>query len=297
MTLPLLEVLPVLGVDDRLVDLLASLRPYADVRVPDRALSAPAARLAAAPSALGAVSRLRVDDVPLGVWVGDEQSATEAPAALEAATVIVTPVPAVAAQSGDRGLLIPNPSVATDRLLQVAPLVRRRWRRALGLPDDFVVSFGFGEDRSLSEAATTTALAVAAAVAVSSGWVLTALALGAPTVVDAATAAQFGLEDGKEVLVAEPSRAVARARQLASDDELTARLSRAARLAVERRFDRQQVTTALVLRLGLDQSAHSAALALAHARLRELHTPAFSPQFLRASAAVAGLGQGAEAQR
>jgi hypothetical protein len=288
MSLPLLEVLPVLGIDDRLVELLASLRPYAEVRIPDRALPAPAARIAASPSAVGALARRSEEAVPLGVWVTDERTAAQASSVLDAATVVITPVPAVAARFGDRGLLLPNPSVPTDLLLQVAPIVRRRWREALGLPSELVVSCGLGDGPSLSETVTVTALALAAAAAVSSAWVLPALSLGAPTVVDAATAAQFGLEDGKEVLVAAPSGAVARARQLASDHELAARLSRAGRRAVERRFDRRQVTTSLVHRLELDREQPSA-LALVQARLRELHTPEFSSHFLAATAAVAGL--------
>jgi hypothetical protein len=289
MILPIVEMLPVLGPDPRLVELFGEMRAFADLRVPDPSIERPAARLACATVARGALEAARDPDVPLAVWVPELAAWDAAPAVADEATAVITAAVDVADRAGARAVLLHDRHVDLERLRRVPPFVRARWREATGLPIDYIASIGLHDSPTLSDVAAVTALGVAAAAAVSSAWALPALALGAPTVVDPSTAAWLGAEDGVHVVVAQPDGALAAAQNLVADVRLAARLSRAARRLVEARFGSGRELDALAQLLSLRLDDPDPAGALVVSRLLELRTPRHALPFRRAEAALASL--------
>jgi hypothetical protein len=289
MILPIVELLAVLGPDARLVQLLTELRSVVDLRAPDRGNERLAARLACATVARGALDAARDQTVPLGVWVPDLDAWDAVPQVADAATAVITASADVADRAGPRAVLLHDRHVDLERLRRVPPFVRARWREATGLPGDYIASVGLHDSPALSEVAAMTALGVAAAAAVSSAWALQSLALGAPTVVDAGTAAWLGARDDVHLVVAEPDHALASGADLAADIRRAARLSRAGRRLVEERFGSTRELDAIVALLSLTPTDPDPAGALVASRLLELRTPRHALPFRSAEAALASL--------
>src|SRR5690606_31406316 len=102
---------------------------------------------------------------------------------------------------------VPALGIEVDRWPPLAPIVRRRWRQRVGLPDRHVVRVrtadADGDPSSLS-----TQLAVASAAVVDGPPVLLALALGTPVVTSRDTARRLGLHLDRDVVCArDPERA------------------------------------------------------------------------------------------
>ena len=120
-------------------------------------------------------------------------------------------------------------------VLPVSPFVRRRWRRRLGLPDDFVVRLGVERAPACDADLADAALFTCSAAIVGREHLDAALALGTPVVCDAGTASAVGAVDGTHVVVAARAAAEHTAELVAGDDSRAARLGRnARRLAVDR---------------------------------------------------------------
>ena len=171
------------------------------------------------------------------------------------------------------------PSLDVRAIPPVTPYVRSRWRRRFGLRPDLVVDVA-----DIPGDLRPTALAVAAAVIVHGrDLLLEALAWGAPTVTDAATAEAAEARAGEEVVVGAPAETAALAAALAADPRRAAALGRAGRRLVERGHDPLQAATALRQALGL-----AAAPSPVDQRLDELWTPARARIRERAAGLVAG---------
>jgi hypothetical protein len=119
--------------------------------------------------------------------------------------------------------------------LPVSPFVRRRWRRRLGLPEEFVVRLDVTGGPEASEDVVEAALFTCSAAVVGREYVALALALGTPVVCDADVAGAIGATDGTHVTVASGAGVEEAARALAGDDIEAARLARnGRRLVVDR---------------------------------------------------------------
>lgn len=195
-------------------------------------------------------------DLPYALWIeGDDIDAAVRAALDDRVRVVLSTEAEAVAAAGEKGCLVPAGDTAVPDARPMPPFVRARLRKARGLPTDAVVSIDEGDapfewcglpcGRELID----TALAVAAAVDVRGGDVVRALAWGAPCVVDRTTARTYALSDDVDALVAdEPRDAVTR---ILLDDDLAARLSRAAREHYESRFDASRVAAAIARRLDL----------------------------------------------
>lgn len=150
----------------------------------------------------------------------------------------------------------------------VPPAIRARWRRRAGLPERFTVRAGHRD--AAYDTLLDTALAVAAAVWATGPTAEVALALGAPLLTDAATAARYRLRDGIDVMVVDDADIDPALAALAADEHLAARLSREGRAAAER-CDLRSVARRLTIELGWVERSEPVHRLLA--RLDELGTP------------------------
>jgi len=155
--------------------------------------------------------------MPAALWVGSDEPAD-----------LPSRVSAVGHRPGPGGIVVPEHPVDVRRWPPIGPAVRRRWRRHLELPEDWVVRAASvpAEDRP------------------------TALALGTPVVTGPEPAAATGA--GEEVLVPGAGQDLAaEAAELAADDVRAARQSRLARARAERDLDIGGPARALLERLQL----------------------------------------------
>jgi hypothetical protein len=208
--------------------------------------------------------------MPVATWFG-----AEVPDDVPPSVVVVGHRP------GAGGVTVPEQPVDVRRWPPLGPAVRRRWRRHLGLPDDWVVRAASipAEDRP-------TALALCAAAIVYADLPL-AFALGTPVVTGPEPAAAIGA--GQEVVVPEGQEdPAALAAALAADDARAARLSRLARARAERDLDIGRPARELLARLGL-AAAPSGPAERVSRRLDELGALPGDRIVQRARAAVAGL--------
>lgn len=222
--------------------------------------------------------------VPAAVWVEDLEEA-ERVTRLAASAVLVTHRPEIALGAG--AVLVPSgPDLV--RATPVAPFVRARWRARYGLPERFVVSIG-PDGASVSPPLVPSALAVAAAVAVhgDGARLVEALAWGAPTVTDTASAAALGATSDLHLVVAEADELVRAAEALAADERRAAALSLAGRRLVERIRGPRRAAAARALagalRLVIDPVADGVG-----ARLEELGTPPGARIRQRVNSAIFG---------
>jgi hypothetical protein len=180
-------------------------------------------------------------DAAVAWWIEHPSEVPDAAGRRLALVLTWRPVADVAAVSlaglGVAVEVLPSPSVDGSVWRPVAPFIRQRWRRRLGLPPTLVATLGVPGSPSVDEETAADALFLCSAAVVGPGHVLRALALGAPTVCDAATAEFLGAVDGVHVVVADGSAASEAAEDLADDLERATRLGRAGRRLVEARHD------------------------------------------------------------
>lgn len=260
--------------------LLRELAIRADVRPLDGMAGQPDAAFATSRGALRSVPA----GVPTALWAAD---------AAELASVAPTAFPAVYLSAdpeaiGRGAVAVVADALAVAEIPFLPPLVRRRWRARLGLPDRLVVAV---EPSAGPHGDALTNLALAAAAVVTGPLLASALALGTPVVTTAAEAARLGLRDGHEVDLADPDLASAcegLARSLADDEERAARMSLGARRFAEASLDLCHIADLVLDRLGLTGPPGTQDLPAAlDRRLAELSTPSRSPVRARAAAAIA----------
>jgi hypothetical protein len=215
---------------------------------------------------------------PLALWVGSAEEVGSAAAGRAAA--ILSDDPATVQAAGERGVLAPAADAAAGRSV-VSPFVRRRLRRARGLPEAAVLEQAGdgwrwpGLAEPLADDLVPTAMACASAVAVTEpARLLEAMAWGAPTVSDPASARRVGAVAGTHVLVgADADERRRLATELAADQALASRLSWAGRRLVEWRHDAGRAAMRLVELLGLRPTLPEGAFAPARLQLGLLGTP------------------------
>ena len=190
---------------------------------------------------------------PLAVWLtGPAPGVGDLPAA----RVILTGDIRAWREVGTRALSIPVDGPGRDARY-MPPVVRSRLRRARGLPEHPVLHCGSsgwqwpGRSHPLPESLYATALGCAAAAVVTDAATLTlALAWGTPAVTSADIAQELEAAPGVHVLDGEtPEERHGKARRIASDPRLAARLSWAGRLLWEERYDVDRAATALAAAL------------------------------------------------
>jgi hypothetical protein len=243
-----------------------------------------AARLATSLDARGLEAAVADPSTPLAVVVDREPTGVAVVAAVARADVVLAP-PGVAVHGAATVLTLPR--VDPWRHRPVPPFVRARWRRRLGLPDDFVVAFGYSPETTVGPRSVATVLALASVAAVRGEHALLALALGTPIVTDAATAGALGARDGRELVVMSgddpdfaagvgvDAGAIAAATALASRPVDCARLGRRARELVEAHHDPEAVARELTTRLGIvgREAPDAGSAAILRAACRELGLP------------------------
>jgi hypothetical protein len=215
---------------------------------------------------------------PLALWVGSAEEVGSAAAGRAAA--ILSDDPATVQAAGERGVLAPAADAAAGRSV-VSPFVRRRLRRARGLPEAAVLEQAGdgwrwpGLAEPLADDLVPTAMGCASAVAVTEpARLLEAMAWGAPCVSDPASAEQVGAVADTHVLVgADADERRRLAADLAADQALASRLSWAGRRLVERRHDAGRAAMRLVELLGLRPTLPGGAVASARLQLGLLGTP------------------------
>ena len=286
-TLPLLGLAVTREPADDLLPLLGRLSRWCRPRLPDPALGPAVAVLATDP--LADVP----DGVPLAVLVRREQDLEVGCAPL--AVRILTRDEAVLARAGSRAAWLPLVAQPPG-VRHLPPWVRARVRTARGLPEQPVLLLRDGAlvwqptpqepGQPVADVLTGTAMATAAAAALTGAAAASALAWGTPLVTDAATAAELGAVDGRDVLVVDGSdeeRALASSR-LAGDDRLAAALSLSGRRLAERRHDLSRTAAELARALLPVASAARGQVAL-----DELDTPAGARVRARYDEAVAAV--------
>jgi hypothetical protein len=264
--------------------LLAALGRWASLSARDPGLGRPDARVATSTDAPGLRDALLDDGVPVAVALheGEEpppEIATRAAALLVARRPGGPGIPSFGAPV----VAWPAPAVDTAAHPPLAPLVRERWRRLLGLPDELVVVLGFEPVTPLADAAIPSALATCNAAAVRGPWALLALALGTPLVSDTTGAQRLGARDDREVVVAGAPDAADAARDLGRDVRRAARLGWAGRRLAEQIHDVGPSALALARRVGIVGPDHPGDVL--RARLDELGTPPGATPAVRAFAA------------
>lgn len=210
-----------------LIGLLVEMHPWCEVRAAEPELEAAAwlVSSARAPDIDAAAGSRR----PWALWA-DGADALQRAEEL-GPSLVVTAVSAVARSSG--ALLIPDDRDApADRTRSIPPFVRARLRQRSGLPAILVADVDSG---AVPEDLIPAALAVCSACVVTGERVFEALAWGAPTVTDAASAVAAGARHGHEVLVGGAAERAGLAESLSRDPILAARLSRAGRRLAETR--------------------------------------------------------------
>lgn len=185
-------------------------------------------------------------------------------------------------------IVVPSPSIDGSEWRPVAPFVRARWRRRFGLPDGLVAVVGVPGGRPMDDQTAADALFLCAAAVVGPSHVLRALALGTPTVCDAATAEVAGAVDGEHVVVATGDAARAAAEDLAAHGDRAALLARAGRRLVEVRNDMVGVARRLGAALALEPVGGPLRSRVPSA-LAELGTPLGAGVVGRVSDALASL--------
>lgn len=274
---PILALLAAPGTTSRAVPLLSLIGLHAQVvSWHRRGESVPDAVLVTSVESLGTLAT--APPAPAAVWVKHHEHVD---LALEAgAALLLTARPELVARGA---LLVPPIGIEVDRWPAVAPLVRRRRREALGLPEHHVVKVEAGVEPADGELD----LSVASAAVVSGPATLLALALGTPTVTSADTARRLGLRAGRDVEVATgPERAMELASEIADDEARAAALSRRARRVAEHHLDLGRPAAAVAQALGLVPTP-SGPHARIDQRLAELSTPAGSPTRARVADALA----------
>ncbi len=265
---------------DAVLPLVVALRTWSDPHAPDRALGAPAARLAVSVNAVTLDTALEDRTIPVAVVVDDPETA---PAHVrDRARVLLAPESARELDAATT-LAIPSDVIDADAHPPLSPFVRARWRERLGLPANLVVRVGYNDPWPGDDASIAAALAVCSAAAVRGPWTLTALALGTAVVTDASDAERLGARDGVELLVEAPVSAPTRAATVEADWPEAARLGNEARRLVEQRYSWSALARELLDRLGIERPrVPSVPLAGLQARLDGLGTPPASPAALRA---------------
>lgn len=278
---PVVEVLVGLRTVPGVDSLVRALGRFAVVRAHEPSLTPPDARVATSADAPLLREVLGDTEVPLAVALAeDEEAAADVTASAAVLLVARRPGGPGIPRFGAPVVAFPHRSIDTAAHPPLSPLVRRRWRRMLGLPDELVVVLGFEPTTSLTDAAVASALAICDTAAVRGPWALLALALGTPVVTDAVSAQQLGARDDREVVVAGAPNAFDAAHDLARDEHRAARLGAAARLLAEQVHDVTPSALALARRLGI-APAERPDNAL-QARLSELGTPAGAHVVIRA---------------
>lgn len=257
--------------------LLVRLAQWCDVRPASTHRRQAVAWFATEPGAPGVTEPVEGGH-PLGVWVErpDQLDRARSLGGEAASRTFVTADPAVADGLADgpanEHVLVVGPGASgPPPPLPRSPFVRRRWRHRSGFPGAMVVRVGADVDDTL----VPTALSLCAAAVVDHPDALrTALAAGAPSVTDAATAAAVGAVDGIHVVVTDGSteQALGEARALAGNERRAAALGRAAAELFAERHHPDAAVRRLATRLGLPVAGddpHGRALA----RVEALHTP------------------------
>ncbi|MBV8950474.1 MAG: hypothetical protein JOZ99_06345 [Actinobacteria bacterium] len=281
---PTLELLVGLHPVTAVEPVLRALARIVTLRAPEPRLPPPDARLATSTDANGIAAALRDDAVPIAVTLRDGEEPPADVAARAAALLVARRPDAPGIPSfGAPVVAWPEPSIDAAAHPPLPPLVRRRWRRLLGLPDPFVVVLGFDPATPLPAGAVRSALATCDVAAVRGPATLLALALGTPVVTDATTARGLGARDDREVVVAPPAGASATAHSLVADERRLARLGTAARQLVEQVHDVAPSARAVARRLGVLTPEQPRTVV--HARLAELGTAAGALPAVRALAA------------
>ncbi|MEP6624934.1 MAG: hypothetical protein ABJC79_10855, partial [Acidimicrobiia bacterium] len=246
--------LPLLGLIGGHVDstaitpLVVALRTWCRPHALDRSLGAPAAILATSPVAIGLDAALRG---PLPVGIVCEHRSELSDAARNEATAIIVRDPGVAAEIGDRAVVWPRDAVAAAEHPYLSPFVRERWRRRLGLPSSMVIAIGSTEADPIPTADALASLALGAAAVVRGPLLVAALALGTPTVTDAATAARIGAEHMVHLAVATPTEARGQADRLATDPARATAVGWGGRRLVDTELDLGRVAFATIAALGI----------------------------------------------
>ncbi|MFL6297575.1 MAG: glycosyltransferase [Actinomycetes bacterium] len=273
MTLPLLGLALDRRPPESLVPLLMALYRWCVPSTVEAGAPEPAAVMATVASA-----RRVPAGRPLALWVGSAEEVGSAAAGRAAA--ILSDDPATVHAAGERGVLAPAADAAAGRSV-VSPFVRRRLRWARGLPEAAVLEQAEdgwrwpGLADPLADYLAPTAMACASAVAVTEpARLLEAMAWGAPTVSDPASARRVGAVAGTHVLVgADADERRRLATELAADQALASRLSWAGRRLVEWRHDAGRAAMRLVELLGLRPTLPEGAFASARLQLGLLGTP------------------------
>lgn len=284
-----LLVAPGLGTSSPLAELVARLARRHRVHAHDPGLGPPAAVLCRPRS-----TWLRIwGDAPMAWWI---EHPSELPGGGNHRLRLVLTWPPVlhAAPDRVRGLgvpveVVPAPAIDGSQWRPVMPFVRKRWRRRLGLPADLVARVGVAGGPTLDDDTAADALFLCAAAVVGPGHVLRSLALGTPTVCDAAVADLVGAVDGEHVVVADASWAPDAAAELAADMERAARLGRAGRRLIEQRHDLAASARRVAAVLSLP-GVGPPPLAAVAGMLEGLGTPVGAPISARLAGAIGTLG-------
>ena len=275
---------PGLGTSSPLSELLARIARRHAVHAHDPGLGPPAAVLTR-PASRWPLPR---GDFPVAWWI--EHPADVPVDVPERVRLVLAPRPVAAAVGAlPRLEVVPSPAVDGTVWRPVAPFVRERWRRRLGLPERLVAVVGTPGAPPMDDETAADALFLCAAAVVGPAHAVRALALGTATVCDAAVAELVGAVDGVHVVVAAGHEAVDAATDLAADMPRAAVLGRNARRLAEARHDIAESARRVAAALELPTVGEPPVAQVA-AVLDDLGTPVDAGVVARVAGAVGTLG-------
>jgi hypothetical protein len=282
---PIVEVFSDLGpmVRPGLLALLRAMHDRCDLRAHDPSGPPVWARLVTSTRVAVLPHLLRDPAVPVVVALGRDE--VPRPELARRAAALVVEDRERAATLGASAVAVSDVAIDGAAHPPISPFNRARRRELLALPAELVVHAGVETTDSVPPRSMPTALALAAAAAVSGEWFVTALALGTPIVTDRATAARHGARDGVEVLIGDHGLLDA-ARRLGADATRATALGRGAVTLFTRVFDARAAAVQVLERLGGTAPFPERRLRL---RLDELHTPTLDDRALQAVARGAEL--------
>lgn len=252
---PAIEIIADGPIPDVLARLLRVCAKWCLVRARDPRLGRPDATVAVARSRMQVTTVLEGSDAPCAIWVvGEEFNVQEVErefALPTLARVLLFELGTGAQIVGQRALGVsPRERFLGDHAC-VPPFIRARWRRRLGLDENFTIRVGVPDGSTTPDEALVASLAVAAAAVVRGEWLPVALMLGTPVVTDKASVDALGIPAEGVCVVADEVSADEALIALIESPERVAALSRAASRFAREHLDLGYAARNLMHRLGL----------------------------------------------
>jgi hypothetical protein len=245
LTLPTVGLLAGRQVSGPLATLLVQLSKWCRPQAADPAEAGISAWIASDPNIQRLEDLFEFNDAKVAVWADSIEELEHSPWTISDFAAVLTGDERLV----DKGAIWIQLPVEIRRSPYFAPHIRGRWRRRFRLPEIWSLDLR-GSSSAVPRHLWPTAMSLASAVVVDGDGALASMASGAPCITDSATAAWLKARDGIDVVVAQKDQ-VEVANRVASDEKLSAALSRAGRRLIEEGHDWGRIAERVAISLGL----------------------------------------------